>query len=107
MATTLYAMAPAPAGQGSSGPAALVQFLPLVAIFVLFYFILLRPQQKAQKQRQEMVKQLKPGDQIVTSSGMYGIVVKVNEDDTLQVRIAENVNVKMARAAVDALAAKK
>lgn len=108
MESTLYAMSPNPGTQGAapSGPASFLQFLPLVVIFALFYFILLRPQQKAAKQRKEMVAALKVGDNIVTSSGMYGTVVKINEDDTLQVKIAEGVNVKMARAAVESAAKK-
>jgi preprotein translocase subunit YajC len=105
----LYAMAPSASTAGApppSGPAALLQFAPLVVIFVLFYFILLRPQQKAAKQRKEMVAALRPGDAIVTSSGIYGTVVKVNDDDTLQVKVAENVTLKMARAAVESMAKK-
>src|SRR4051794_11849882 len=109
MESTLYAMSPSSAAPGSpapTGPAGLIQFMPLVVIFVLFYFILLRPQQKAAKLRKEMVNALKAGDQIVTNSGLYGTVVKVNDDDTVQIKIAEGVNVKMARSAVEAMAKK-
>jgi preprotein translocase subunit YajC len=112
MESTLYAMAPNGASQpgqpAPSGPAAFFASpLPLLALMALFfYFMILRPQQKQAKQRQEMIKAIKAGDQVITASGIFATVVKVNDDDTLQLRIAENVAIKATRQSVDSLAKK-
>ena len=78
----------------------LIGFLPIILIFVIFYFLLIRPQQQHQKRRKEMLETLKKGDRVVTVGGIYGMLKEVRED-TLVVRIADNVNVKMARQGVD------
>ncbi len=88
-----YAMAPAQSGGGTGG---LTAFVPLILMFVIFYFLLIRPQQKKAKEHQEMVAALKKGDKVITSSGMYGVITKVEEND-IQVEIAENVRIKMIR----------
>src|SRR3981081_1756207 len=67
-------------GAGAGGSEMLVQLLPFVAIFVIMYFLILRPQQKRVKQHQEMVKNLRRGDNVVTSGGTLGKVTKVVED---------------------------
>ncbi|HSW35201.1 MAG TPA: preprotein translocase subunit YajC [Candidatus Limnocylindrales bacterium] len=79
---------------------ALGPFLPLILLFAVFYFLLIRPQQKQQKQRQEMLKNLKKGDRVLTIGGVYGLIKEI-DDKTIMLRVAENVNLKVARAAVD------
>ena len=73
--------------------------LPLVLIFVVFYFLLIRPQQKKQKQHREMLEALRRGDRIVTAGGIIGTITKANETE-LTVEIAEEVKVRVMRAMV-------
>lgn len=81
-------------------------FAPLVLIFVVFYFLLLRPQQKKMKVHQAMLAALRRGDRIVTNGGLIGVVVKILSDQEVQVEIAENVRVKVARAMISEVLAK-
>ena len=100
--SNLYAMAPTPAVPGAPAPNPLLSMMPLVIIVAMAYFLLFRPQLKAQKERTEMMKKLKEGDKVVLVSGVYATVVKVDEgEDLLTLKIAENVNVKAARSAVE------
>ena len=73
------------------------QFIPLILIFVIFYFFLIRPQQKRVKDHKEMVKNLKRGDEVITSGGIIGKVDRVFEDDRIELNIAEGVNVQVIR----------
>ncbi len=75
-------------------------FLPLILLFVVFYFLLIRPQQKQQKKRKEMLGELKKGDRVVTIGGLHGIIKEIDETN-ISLRVAENINLKMSRAAVD------
>ena len=84
------------AGAGG-GQGLLVQLLPLILIFVVFYFLLIRPQQKRVKQHKEMVNSLKVGSLVVTSGGIVGKVVKLNDDIFITVNISDNVDVKIKR----------
>ncbi len=84
-----------PAGAG----AALVQFLPIVAIGLVFYFLVIAPANKQRKKTQEMISSLKKGDRVITTGGIYGTVQGV-EPDAVYLKIAENVKVKVARSAV-------
>ena len=85
---------------GAADPQAmLVQFLPLVALVVLFYFLMIRPQQKRMKQHQAMLAALKRGDQVVLSSGMIGKVVRV-EDKEVGLEIATGVTVKVVKSMI-------
>ncbi len=79
---------------------ALGPFVPLILLFVVFYFLLIRPQQKQQKARKEMLSNLKKGDRVVTIGGIYG-VIKELDDTVMSLRVADNMNLKLARAAVD------
>lgn len=91
-----YAMAPAQqGGQGQGG--GLIGFLPLILIFVIFYFLLIRPQQKKAKEHKEMIDNLKKGDKVVTSGGIYGVIEEVRTN-SLTLKIAENVKVKFGKA---------
>ncbi len=98
-----YAMAPAPKDAGgaqSQGPMALVSsFLPLILIFVIFYFLLIRPQSKKAKEHKKMLEDLKKGDKIITSSGIYGVIEDIDKE-TATVKIAENVKIKLSRSAI-------
>lgn len=88
--------------QSAGGTAALLQFLPIVAIGLIFYFLVIAPANKQRKQTQEMLSSLKKGDRVVTSGGIYGTVQGV-EPDAVYLKIAENVKVKVARSAITGL----
>lgn len=79
------------------------QFLPIIIMFAIFYFLLIRPQQKRTKQRNFMLSALKKGDKVVTIGGMHGTIQEIN-DQTVTLRIAHNVNVTFDRGAVNAVA---
>ncbi|PLL13109.1 preprotein translocase subunit YajC [Tabrizicola sp. TH137] len=91
-ATPAYAQA-AGAGAGS----AFASFIPLILIFAIMYFLLIRPQQKKVKEHKAMVEALRRGDQVLTQGGIVGKVTKVQEDGQLEVEIAEGVKVKVMR----------
>ena len=74
------------------------QFIPLILIFVIFYFFLIRPQQKKVKEHKAMVENLKRGDKVVTSGGIVGTVERIIDNDKVEVQIAENINVEVVRA---------
>jgi preprotein translocase subunit YajC len=78
----------------------IAQFIPLILIFVIFYFFLIRPQQKRVKEHKVMVESLKRGDEIITSGGIIGVVDRVMEDDRIEVIIGENVKVQIIRSTV-------
>ncbi len=89
---------PAFAQSGDGGGFDLVALAPLVLIFVVFYFLLIRPQQKRMKEHKEMLSKIKRNDRIVTNGGLIGKVVKVHEDrDELELDIAEGVRVQIRR----------
>jgi len=73
------------------------QFIPLILIFVIFYFFLIRPQQKKVKEHKAMVESLKRGDKVVTSGGITGTVERIIDNDKIEVEIAENVKVEIVR----------
>ena len=75
------------------------QFIPLILIFVIFYFFLIRPQQKKVKEHKAMVEALKRGDKVITSGGIVGTVERVIDNEKLEVQISENVNVEIVRSA--------
>lgn len=79
---------------------AFAQFVPLVLIFVIMYFLLIRPQQKKVKQHKAMVEALRRGDQVVTQGGMIGKVSKVKDNDEIEVELAEGVKVRVVRSTV-------
>jgi preprotein translocase subunit YajC len=75
----------------------LVSLLPFILIFVIMYFLILRPQQKRQKQHQDMVKNVRKGDTVVTNGGLVGKVTKVVDDDQVEVELAPDVRVRQMR----------
>lgn len=86
-------------GGDSSGMSMIVQFLPIVLIFVIMYFLILRPQRMKARQHQELVANLRRGDTVVTSGGLIGKVAKV-DDKELQVELAEGVRVRVVRGTI-------
>lgn len=96
-----YAQTAAPAAPGASNPLGMLgNFLPIILIFVVFYFLLIRPQQKRQKQHIAMLDSLKSGDNILLNGGIYGTIVSVIDTQTFQVEIASGVKVKVAKGGV-------
>jgi preprotein translocase subunit YajC len=87
------------AGGGNSTAAFLIQVLPIAAIFLVFYFLVIAPANKQKRKTQEMLTSLKKGDRVVTSGGIYGTIQGV-EAEVVYLKIAENVKVKVARSAV-------
>ena len=83
------------------------QFIPLILIFVIFYFFLIRPQQKRVKAHKAMVESLKRGDEVITSGGIIGIVDRVMEDDRIEVTIGENTKVQIIRSTITSLLKKE
>ena len=73
------------------------QFIPLILIFVIFYFFLIRPQQKKVKEHKAMIEGLKRGDKIITSGGITGTIERLIDNDKVEVEIAENVKVEMIK----------
>jgi preprotein translocase subunit YajC len=83
-----------------------MSLLPFVAIFVIMYFLILRPQQKKVKQHQELVKNVRRGDTVVTSGGLVGKITKVVDDDQIEVEIADGVRVRQLRQMISDVRAK-
>ena len=83
------------------------QFIPLILIFIIFYFFLIRPQQKRVKDHKTMVDSLKRGDEVITSGGIIGIVDRVMEDDRIEVIIGVNTKVQIIRSTITSLLKKE
>lgn len=81
------------------GPSLITSFIPILLLFVIFYFLLIRPQQKKQKQHQALVSNLRRGDKIVTNGGLYGSVVDV-KDHVIVLKVADDVKVEIVKNAV-------
>ena len=92
-------------GFGGAG-AGLESFLPIILIFGVFYFLLIRPQQKKQKQHREMLGAIRRGDRIVTGGGIAGVVTKVLDDNEVQVEIAKGVRVNVQRVLIASVVSK-
>ena len=90
--------------QTSAQPGGITLFLPLILIMVVFYFLMIMPAQKRQKKITEMLKNLKNGDKVITNGGIYGTIVGL-DDDTIQLRIAEQLKIKISRNAIAGLQA--
>jgi len=98
------AYAQSPFGGGSTDM--ITSLLPFILIFVIMYFLILRPQQKRVKQHSEMVKNVRKGDTVITSGGLVGRVTKVVDDDQIEVEVAEGVRVRQMRSMVSEVRAK-
>jgi preprotein translocase subunit YajC len=85
---------------GSASP--LIQFLPFIFVFAIFYFLLIAPMRKRQKALQAMIAELKKGDKVVTNGGLYGEVAAVQEDLVI-LKLADNIKVRVAKSAISGL----
>jgi preprotein translocase subunit YajC len=99
-----YATCAVPTGEGQGG--SFTSFVPLLLMFAIFYFLLIRPQQKKSKQHKEMLSNLKKGDRVVSSGGLHGIITGMT-DDVITMEIAPKVRVKVSRAQISRLATKE
>jgi len=97
---------PAYAQAAGGGSEMIMSLLPFILIFVIMYFLILRPQQRRVKQHQEMVKNVRRGDTIITNGGLVGKVTKVMDDDHVEVEIADGVRVRQMRQMVSDVRAK-
>ena len=82
------------------------QFIPLILIFVIFYFFLIRPQQKKVKEHKQMVSTLKRGDEVITSGGIVGRVERILGDDKVDITIVDNVTVQVVQSTIQSLSNK-
>ena len=98
LVSTVQAMGAPPAQEGAQGGALglLVSFLPLILIFLIFYFLLIRPQQKRAREHQEFLNRLKHGDKVVTAGGLIGNVVKVEGDEVL-LEVGKDIKVRVLK----------
>jgi preprotein translocase subunit YajC len=87
------------AGAGQGGASQWMGLLPLVLLFVVFYFLLIRPQQKRAKQQKTFIENLKKGDKVVTSGGLYGTITGIT-DETVTLEIADKIRVKVLKGAI-------
>jgi len=95
----LMMMQAAPAGQPSGTAAFMIQMFPLLAIFVIFYFLMIRPQQRRVKEHQARISAVKKGDEVVTGGGIRGKVTKVSDDEA-EVEIAQGVKVRVVKSTI-------
>jgi preprotein translocase subunit YajC len=90
--------------QGQAAPNPLLQFLPIILIFGIFYFLLFLPMQKQKKQQKRMLAELKTGDNVLTTGGIVGTIVSIGDDDTIVLRVKpDGVKIQMARGSVSSL----
>ena len=97
-------MLPGAAASGAEGPSPFSMLLPILGMLLIFYFLMIRPQQKRQREVQKMLSAVKKGDRVLTASGLYGTVAGV-KDDVLVLQIADNVKVEMVKSAVTGVVA--
>lgn len=98
MFNLVYAMGTGGSGGGTGG-GGLGAFLPLIIIFAIFYFLLIRPQQKKSKQHKQLLTDLKKGDKVVSSGGLHGVITGLS-DDVVTVEISPKVRVKITRGSI-------
>lgn len=92
----ILAQAPGPA----PAPGIAGMFVPMICVFVIMYFLVLRPQQQQRKKLQEMVDNMKTGDAVVTTGGIHGIVSNMKDGNTLMLKIADNVRIEVDKSAI-------
>ncbi|PTQ74561.1 preprotein translocase subunit YajC [Celeribacter persicus] len=97
---------PAYAQAAGAAPNPVMSFLPLILIFAIMYFLMIRPQQKKMKEHKAMIEAVRRGDEVVTAGGIMGKVTKVREDGFVEVEIAEGVKVKVQKATLSAVVSK-
>ena len=92
--------------QAAGGAGAFGSFIPLILIFAIMYFLLIRPQQKKAKEHARMVQELRRGDQVITAGGLIGKVSKVKEDNEIEVELATGVKVRVVKTTIAQVVAK-
>lgn len=102
----LFASFPAFAQEASGAPSPLTGILPIVLIVAIFYFLIIRPQNKKYKEHQAMIAAIKRGDKVVTGGGIHGKVSKVSDDGTLKVTIADGVEITVEQATISKVLSK-
>lgn len=102
MISNAYAMGQQAAGGAGGAAGGIAQFLPIIILFAIFYFLLIRPQQKKAKEHREMINSLKKGNRVITSGGIHGTITSLDET-TLTLEVAENVKIKVSRGNVGAM----
>ncbi|MFH1243395.1 MAG: preprotein translocase subunit YajC [Pseudomonadota bacterium] len=100
-----YAMGGGGAGGGEGSAGGFGAFLPLILMFAIFYFLLIRPQQKKSKAHKQLLATIKKGDHVVSSGGLHGLVTGIT-DDVVTMEIAPKVRVKVARGSISGVAGK-
>lgn len=98
----MWDIAYAQAVPGVGGPSQFISFLPLVLVFIIFYFLLIRPQQKKAKDHQQMLTKLKKNDEVMTSGGIYGKVINL-ADSVVTLEVAPNVRIRVHRPQISAV----
>lgn len=98
--TEAYANAPGIGGFDFMG------LMPIAFIFVIFYFLILRPQQKKMKEQQKMLSELRKGDRVITAGGLIGVIAKITSDQEVLLEIAENVRVRLLRSTIQQVMSK-
>jgi len=88
-------------GQGAAGSGGWFSLVPIVLMILIFYFLLIRPQQKKEKQRLGMISNLQKGDKVITAGGMHGVVVGV-KDDVVTLKVATNTNIDFVKSSIQA-----
>ena len=99
MMNVAYALGTSPAGGGQAGGGQYMSIIMLVAVVAIFYFLMIRPQQKRAKDHKNFLESLKKGDKIITSGGLYGTITGIT-DDAVTIEIAEKVRVKVEKSTV-------
>jgi preprotein translocase subunit YajC len=98
----MFDIAFAQTASGAGSPSQLISFLPLVLVFIIFYFLLIRPQQKKAKEHQQMLGKLKKNDEVMTSGGIYGKVTALT-DNIVTLEVAPNVRIRVNRPQISAV----
>ena len=104
--STAFAQGSLFGGAGGDGGNTVMTLLPFALIFVIMYFLILRPQQKRVKQHAELVKNVRRGDTVITNGGLVGKVTKVIDDDHIEIEIADGVRIRHVRAMISDVRAK-
>jgi len=97
-----YAMGQAPQVEGQAAPSPIISFIPIILMFAIFYFLLIKPQQKRQKEHEKMLSEIKKNDDIITTGGIHGTIVNV-KDKTFVLRVDDNVKIEISKSAVSAV----
>jgi preprotein translocase subunit YajC len=104
--TSAYAQQPAPAQGAASGPDVLLQLIPFAIIFVIAYLLVIRPQRKKAKEHEDLIKNTRKGDSVITTGGLIGKVTRVVDDAEIELEIAPNVKVRVSRAMISTVRSK-